>query len=55
MKSNVFMWKEDRFRLDIRNILLGVQVVRHRDNLPREVVKAPSLKGRLDGTLSSLV
>ncbi|KFZ60906.1 hypothetical protein N321_12562, partial [Antrostomus carolinensis] len=46
------------FRLDIKNKLFLVRVVRHWNRLPREAVDAPSLevfKARLDEALSNLV
>ncbi|KFP96896.1 hypothetical protein N329_07599, partial [Haliaeetus albicilla] len=55
---NGFKLQEGRFRLDVRQKLFTVMVVRHWNRLPREAVDAPSLeafKARLDGALSNLV
>ncbi|KAM9656215.1 uncharacterized protein ACIBXB_008700 [Morphnus guianensis] len=57
-RGNGFKLKEGRFRLDAREKLFTVRVVRHWNRLPREAVDAPSLavfKARLDGALSNLV
>jgi len=57
-RGNGFKMKENRFRLDIRNKIFTMRVVRHRYMLPREAVDALSLevfKARLDGALSNLV
>jgi len=57
-RSNGFKLREDRFRLNVRKKFFTMWVVKHWDNLPREVVQAPSLetfKVRLDGALSNLV
>ncbi|KFP89882.1 hypothetical protein N311_07590, partial [Apaloderma vittatum] len=46
--------KEGRLRLDIRNKLFTMRVVKHWPRLPREVMEAPSLetfKVRLDEAL----
>jgi len=54
-RGDGFKLKEGRFRLDIREKLFTLRVVRHR--LPREAVAAPSLavlKARLDRSLSTL-
>ncbi len=58
MRGNGLKLEKGRFRLDIRKKLFTVRVVRYRNQLPREVVNAPSLeafKARLDGALSNLV
>ncbi|KAK4829936.1 hypothetical protein QYF61_007659 [Mycteria americana] len=58
-KGNGFKLKEGRFRLGIRKKFFTMRVVKHWNQLPREVVvDAPSLetfKVRLDGALSNLV
>ncbi|PKU44521.1 reverse hypothetical protein [Limosa lapponica baueri] len=57
-RGNGFKLKEGRFKLDTRKKFLTVSVVRHWNQLPREVMDAPSLeafKARLDGALSNLV
>jgi len=57
-RGNSLQLKEGRFRLNIRNKLFTVSVVRHWHRSPREAVDAPSLevfKARLDGALSNLV
>jgi len=56
-KGNAFKLKEGRFRLDIRNKLFTLRVVRHGNRLPREALDAASsvFKARLDGALSNLV
>lgn len=38
-----FKWKEDRFRLDVRNKFFTQAVVRHWHRLPTEAVDAPSV------------
>ena len=50
--------EEGRFRLDIRNKLFTVRIVKHWNRMPREVADAPiveAFKARLDGALSNLV
>ncbi|KFP16183.1 hypothetical protein Z169_00974, partial [Egretta garzetta] len=50
--------KQGRFRLDIRDKVFTMWVVKHWNRLPREVVEAPCLetfKARLDGALSNLI
>ena len=50
--------REGRFRLDIRNKIFKIRVVKHWNRLPRDVVEAPSLetfKATLDGALRNLV
>lgn len=50
--------KEVRFRLDIMKKVFIVNVVRHQNRLPSEVVNDPSLeafRAWLDGALSNLV
>jgi len=57
-RINAFKLKEGRFRQGIRKKFFTVQVVKHWNRLPREVVDAPSLetfKVRLDGALSNLI
>jgi len=57
-RANGCKLKEGRFRLDIKNKLFTLRVVRHGHSFPREAVAACSLgvfKARLDGALSSLV
>ena len=58
MRGDDFKLEEERFRLDIRNNIYPVRVVRHWNMLPREVVDALSLKTfkvRLNQTLSNLI
>jgi len=50
--SNGFKLREDRFKLDIRNKIFTMRVVKCWNKFPGEVVKTPSLetcKARLDG------
>jgi len=57
-RGNGFKLKQGRFRLDTTDNFFTMQVVRHRNRLPKKVVDAPSLevfKARLDGALSNLV
>jgi len=57
-RGNGFKLKEGRFKLDIRNKLFTVRVVRHQHRLPREAADAPSVevfKTMLDRSLSNLV
>ncbi|KFV04039.1 hypothetical protein N339_05790, partial [Pterocles gutturalis] len=54
---NGFKLKDGRFRLDQRNKVITIRVVRQWHRLPREAVDAPSLevfKARLDEALSNL-
>ena len=56
-RGNGFKPKEGRFRLDARNKVFTVRVVRHSHKLSREAVAAPSLavfKARLDRALGNL-
>jgi len=57
-RNNGFKLREGRFRQDIRKKFFTMQVVKHWNRLPREVVEVPSLetfKARLDGALSNLI
>jgi len=54
--GNGFKHKESRFRLDIRKKSSTVNVVRHWNRLPRDMVDAPiPFKARLDQVLSNLI
>ena len=58
MRGTGIKLEEGRFTPVIRKKFFTVKVVRHWNNLHREVVDAPSLeafKARLDGALSNLV
>lgn len=58
MRSNGFILKEGRFRLDLRKKIFTMMVVRYCNRLPREVVNIPSLeafKPGLEGALGNLV
>ncbi|KGL93642.1 hypothetical protein N301_03857, partial [Charadrius vociferus] len=55
---NGFKLEEGRFRLNIRKKFFTLRVVKHWNQLPGEVVDAPSLevfKARLDVALGNLV
>ncbi|KFO86779.1 hypothetical protein N320_03116, partial [Buceros rhinoceros silvestris] len=55
---NDFKLKEEGSRLDIRNKVFTLRVVKHWHRLPREVVKSPSLETfqvRWDRALSNLI
>ncbi|KFZ62445.1 hypothetical protein N338_09590, partial [Podiceps cristatus] len=50
--------KEERYRLDLRKKFFTMQVVKHWNRLPSEVVEAPSLdifKAGLDVALGNLI
>ena len=56
MRGNDF--KLEEFELDTRKKFFTVRVVKHWNQLPREVVNTPSLEAfqaRLDGALSNLI
>jgi len=56
--GNSFKLKEGRFRLDVRKKFLTINVLKHWNSLPRELVDAPYLetfKVRLDGALKNLI
>jgi len=56
--GNGFKLREGRFGLDIRQKICTMRVVKHRNELPGEVVEIPSLetfKARLNGALRNLV
>ena len=58
MRGNAFKLKEGRFSLDTRKKFFNVEVVRHCNRLPREIVDAPSLKvfkASLGGAWSNMV
>jgi len=57
IRRNAFKLKEGRFRLDIGKKFFALQVVKHWNRLPREVVDIPSLetfKVNLNGYLRNL-
>jgi len=58
MSGNGFKLKEGRFRLDIKEKLFTMRVVKHWHRSPRGVVAAPSLgrfRVRLERSLSTVI
>jgi len=60
IRGNGFKLKEGRFRLDVRNKVFIMGVVKHWHRLPREVGDTPgrsleTFQVRLDGALSNLI
>jgi len=56
--QGVMIFKEGKFRLDIRKKFFTMRVVKHWSRLPGQVVDSPCLetfKARLDGVLSNLI
>jgi len=57
-RGNEHKLKQRKFRLNMRKSFFPLRMTEHRNRLPREVVKSPSLeifKTRLDKVLCSLV
>jgi len=57
-RGNAFKFKKSRFRSDIKKKVFIMNVTRHWDRLPREIVDVPYseiFKARLDGALSNLI